>query len=202
MLSRLRSGATFLDAGCCFGQEIRSLVQAGIPSSQLYGFDLEQRFTDLGYELFQDRDRLQATFLSGDVLAEPGSKESGQLDELLGKIDIVLASSFLHVWDWDDMLVAIKRLVSFTKPQAGSMVVGRQMGSSVAGSFSMPTKKGSNYRHNVESMQKMWKQLGAETGTEWKVEGSLYEAEELRRNMHLSWAEPNMCALWFTATRQ
>lgn len=52
VLTRLLSGATFLDAGCCFGQEIRYLVQASIPSAQLYGFDLEPDFIDLGYQFF------------------------------------------------------------------------------------------------------------------------------------------------------
>lgn len=44
--------ANFLDAGCCFGQEIRSLVDEGIPSTQFFGCDLEQPFIDLGYRLF------------------------------------------------------------------------------------------------------------------------------------------------------
>ena len=173
-----------------------------MPSSQLYGFDLESRFIDIGYELFQDRDKLHATFLSGDILATPHTKESGQLDLLCGKIDVVFASSFLHIWDWDDMLTATKRLVSFTSAKAGSMVVGRQLGSRVAGSHFMPTKKGTSYRHNVESMQRFWEQVAEETGSEWRVEGDLYAGEkELGENKTVSWAEPNMCMLWFTATR-
>lgn len=53
----------------CFGQGFRRLVRAGIPSKHLYGFDLEQRFTDFGYEPFQNPDTFKATFLSGDVFA-------------------------------------------------------------------------------------------------------------------------------------
>ena len=82
VLERIRSGATFLDAGSCFGQEIRYLVQDGVPSSQLYGFDLEPEFIELGYQIFRDRDKLQATFVSGDILAEPTMSEGQELARL------------------------------------------------------------------------------------------------------------------------
>ena len=36
ILKGIRSGAIFLDAGCCFGQGIRYLVQDAIHSTQLY----------------------------------------------------------------------------------------------------------------------------------------------------------------------
>ena len=111
VLEHTRSGETFLDAGCCFGHEIRYLVQDGVHSSQLYGFDLEPDFIELGYHLFRDRDRLQAIFVSGDILAEPTMPEGQELARLQGQIDIVFASSFLHVWDWDDMIKAAKSLV-------------------------------------------------------------------------------------------
>jgi hypothetical protein len=67
----LRSGGTFVDAGCCFGQEIRFLIhEEKIPAKQLYSFDLEPAFIDLGYELFRDKEKLCATMLSGDLLAD------------------------------------------------------------------------------------------------------------------------------------
>ncbi len=88
---------------------------AWIPSTQLYGFDLEPRFVEFGYDLFRDRDLFQATLLAGDVLAEPGSKGCGGLDTLVGEMDVVFASSFLHLWDWADMEAVAKRLVAFTR---------------------------------------------------------------------------------------
>lgn len=36
------------------------------------------------------------------------------------------------------MIVAAKRLVSFTKPRVGSMIVGHQVGSKDAGEYPMP----------------------------------------------------------------
>ena len=202
VLARLRSGATFCDAGCCFGQELRFLVYEGIPSTQLYGFDLESDFVEFGYQLFRDRDRLHATFVFANVLASPTSPEGVRLTELEGKMDLVFASSFLHVFDWDQMITAAKRLVSLTRPQAGSMVLGKQMGSVIAGQYRMPTAFGFNYRHNAESMRRFWQQVGKETGSTWKVEAELYEGLfELAENKHHSWTDSNTRMLWFCATR-
>ena len=101
------------------------------------------------------------------------------------------------------MLRATKRLVSFLKPQQpGVMVVGRQLGSLQPGSHSMPKKEWSSYRHNVESMRRFWEQLGAETGSKWRVEGELYEGEELKGNENHTWSESGMRMLWFTAVKE
>lgn len=139
--------------------------------------------------------------MPGDVLAPAGSNASGALDGLIGKMDVVFAISFLHVGDWEEMVVAAKRLVSFTKAEKGVMVVGRQLGSVNAGSHEMPTKGGSNWRHNVESMQRFWKQVGSETETEWEVEAGLYEGEELKGNQGHKWSEPGMRMIWWSAVR-
>ena len=191
-----------MDAGCCFGQEIRFLAyNEGIPSTQLYGFDLEPAFIDIGYELFCDRDKLQAHLLSGDVLAT--ASEGEELAAVEAKMDIVHAASLLHSWGWDDMITAMKRLISLTRKQAGSMVIGNQMGSLDAGQYAMPTGKGFNYRHNVESMYKFWRQVGEETGTRWNVEAGMFLPAVVKENLQHSWAksDPNMRMIWFCATR-
>ena len=65
--SAVRDGGNFVDAGCCFGQVLRFLVHnEQIPAGQLYGFDLEQGFVDYGYELFNDRDRLDSDMTEPD----------------------------------------------------------------------------------------------------------------------------------------
>ena len=202
VLTRLRAEAVFLDAGCCFGQELRYLVHDGIPSSQLYGFDLEPAFIELGYELFRDQTKIQTTFVSGDVLASPGSTEYGDLVKLQGVADIVFASSFLHVWDWNEMVTAAKSLVSMTRSQPGSIIVGKQLGSTEAGRYKMPTASGFNFRHNVESMKRFWDQVGKETDSKWSVEADTYQGHELTENREHAWSEPNMCMIWFNATRQ
>ena len=200
MRQRLSQGAAFLDAGCCFGQELRFLrFNEEVPAAQLHGFDLEPTFIELGYELFRDKDTLGATMLAGDLF----SAKSNDLAMLDASMDIVHAASVLHSWAWDDMIVAAKRLIAFTKPQAGSMVIGNQMGSLDAGEYPMPTGKGTNYRHNVESIKRFWCQIGEETGTRWEIEAGMYLPAVVKENQQHSWAtaDPSMRMIWFSATR-
>ena len=132
-----------MDAGCCFGQEIRFLVvEEGIESPQLYGFDLEPAFIDLGYQLFNDQDTLRAQFISADVLADPEGPDGKRLEAWEGKMDIVHAGSLLDSWTWNDMVTAAKRLVSLTPPRPRPIIVGSQVGSLYAGQYPMPTGEG------------------------------------------------------------
>ncbi len=203
-LSRLRSGARFLDAGCCFGQVLRFLAhREQIPAGQLYGVDLEPALVEMGYALFRDEGRFGAHMLSGDLLADPAAPEAEQLAPLDHSIDVVHVASVLHCWAWDDMLRVAKRLVGFTRPRPGSLIVGNQMGSLNAGVYAMPTGNGYNYRHNVSSMGRFWKQVGEETGTEWQVESGLFLPQAVRDNLEQSWAkiDPGLRMIWFMATR-
>lgn len=153
----------------------------------------------MGYELFLDRDTLNAQMLSGDVLA-PDDKG---LEPIEGKMDVVHAASLLHSWGWDEMATATKRLVSLTRKHPGSMIIGNQMGSLDAGQYPMPTGKGFNYRHNVESMKRFWAQVGEETGSSWNVESEMFLPPVVKENMEHSWAksDPNMRMIWFCAER-
>ena len=204
-LSRLRSGgAHFLDAGCCFGQELRFLAHNDqIPAAQLYGLDLEPAFIEMGYALFRDKDRFAAHMLSGDLMADPTAPEAQQLERMAGDMDIVHVASVLHSWAWDDMLHVAKRLVSLTRPAPGSMIIGNQMGSLNAGEYPMPTGTGCNYRHDVASMERFWEQVGEETGSRWKVESGLFLPAAVKENLEHSWAksDPGLRMIWFMATR-
>lgn len=174
VLNRLTSKnqpQTLLDLGCCFGQDIRKLVADGAPSSSLYGCDLRPDFFELGYDLFLDRETLQSKFLAGDVFAaaeEDGGKELAKLD---GRLDVVHAASFLHLFSWEEQVRACARIVRLLKPVEGSMLLGRQVGSGVPGETQDRVRPSlSRYRHDEESFKKMWKEVGEKTRTRWRVE--------------------------------
>ncbi|KAJ9604881.1 hypothetical protein H2200_010996 [Cladophialophora chaetospira] len=181
IVERLRSGVTLLDAGCCFGTELRYLVsREGIPGEQLYGFDIESRFINLGYDLFRDRDSLRSTLVRGDLATPLETSENAHLAGVKGNIDVVYASSVLHLWGWDGMLAAAKRLVELTSDTPGTMIVGKQLGSLDAKECPMPY--GVAYRHNVGSMKSFWEQISRETGTRWLVEAETSESEAVTEN--------------------
>lgn len=169
ILERLKTGdENFLDLGCCFGQDLRKLAADGAPSEHLYGSDLRPEFFDLGYKLFRDKATLKSRFLVGDVF-----DASSPLSELDGKIDIIYAASFLHLFGYEDQIRVCKRIVKLLKEKKDSVVLGRQIGSSNAGEQPLrndPTK--TRWRHNEESFKKMWEEVEEMTGSKWRVEVS------------------------------
>ena len=137
-----------------------------MPSTHTWGADLRPDFFELGYELFQDKETLKATFLAADIF-DPESP----LKDLEGKIDIIYAGSFLHLFNYQDQLRVCKRIVEILKPTKGSVVLGRQAGNLVAQERPHRTNTlQSMFQHNPESFKKMWEEVGEATGTKWRVD--------------------------------
>ncbi|PYI18916.1 hypothetical protein BO99DRAFT_385569 [Aspergillus violaceofuscus CBS 115571] len=203
---RANPAAGFLDVGCCVGQEIRYLANEGIHGRQLFGCDLEQIFIDLGYRLFRDADRLEATFVTGDLTAgEDEEFAQGRLAQTVnGKIEVVLTNSVLHLWDYETQVKVAARLVRLCKDQPGVMIAGRQMGTRLAGHYTMHGFMNDqvHYRHNVESIKGFWYDVGQVTGTGWRVEAELYWAEEWEKTRNVSFTDENVRMLWFCAVRE
>jgi SAM-dependent methyltransferase len=164
ILKRLKTGEqNFLDLGCCFGQDLRKLAADGAPSEHLYGSDLRPEFFDLGYKLFKDTATLKSKFLVGDVL-----DTSSPLSELDGKIDIIYAASFLHLFGYEDQVKVCKRIVKLLKEKKDSVVLGRQIGNSNAGEQLLRNDRiKTRWRHNEESFKKIWEEVGQLTGSKW-----------------------------------
>ncbi|KAJ5150324.1 hypothetical protein N7448_001902 [Penicillium atrosanguineum] len=206
VLTRLREDPTagFLEAGCCFGQEIRYLADQGIPGIQLMGCDVEPAFFDLGYKLFRDQDTLGATFVSGDLTSEQCLEPSTDISRYLAsKVDIVFASSLFHLWNYECQVRASINLVRLCRDKPGVMVVGRQLGSVLAGHYSMKdVGKGANYRHNIETLKGLWYDVGEATNTRWTVEAGLYIGSELAKVKDSAWADANDRMIWWCVTRQ
>jgi len=170
VLSRLKdSYQTLLDLGCCFGQDIRSLVADGAPSENLYGADIHPEFLELGYELFRDKESLGAHFLVGDVFDDEG--EGGkELKKLDGKIDIIHAASFMHLFAWAQQVQLGIRMVQLLRPTTkDALVLGRQRGATKPGVYPTSNKSLMTYVHDPASFQRLWDEVGEKTGTKWNV---------------------------------
>ena len=197
-LKEPQSQHTLLDLGCCFAQDMRKLVYDGVPSENLYASDLDQSFLDLSYDLFKDKDTMKAHLFAANAL-----DEHSPLDDLEGKIDIVYAGSFLHLFSWDEQLKACKTMIKTLKPRKGSLVFGRQTGNvkgqEVPRRTSFDKDGGSSiWRHDVESFTKLWDLAGKETGTMWKTWGTLDQAEAMGSG---HWAEEGIRQLKFEVER-
>ncbi|KAL6717776.1 hypothetical protein ACLMJK_003861 [Lecanora helva] len=200
ILQRFKSkpDTTLLDLGCCFAQELRQLALDGVPSNHLYGIDVDAKFFDLGYELFLDRTTLQSRFLAADVLDTSNSED---IDEVSGKIDIIWAASFFHLFPRPRQVIAVKATIRMLKPVPGSMVLGRQLGSVKPGEYDVMKDGRWQFRHDEQSWKELWEEVGKETGTKWKVQASLDEVD-FGYAQNKSWGDPDMRRLLFQVIRE
>ena len=167
ILSRLVSSPpdqTLLDVGCGLGQELRALISAGVKPEQVFGLDLVDGFIKLGYQLFNDEEQLpNGQFIIHNLLVPIPQ-------ELDGAFDVIFASAFFHLFDWDDQVTVTKHTVALLKPNKGSFLFGHQLGYSKGKSKdNMPVPGGTCYLHDPESFQKLWTLVGKDTETQWHV---------------------------------
>lgn len=153
---------------------MRQLAANSVPSENLTGTDLRPDFIDLGYELFRDKDKFNAKFTTGDML----NADDENLATLNGKFDIVHASSFFHLFSWDDQVQVGERIIKFLKPkQEKALVLGRQIGTREPLSREeyrrQPEKR---CLHDLESWRRLWDEIGERTGTKWKVDGEVFDS--------------------------
>lgn len=151
---------------------LRQLAFDGACSSRLFGTDLEPRFMEMGHELFRDKKKLRSMFVAGDVLggSEGDTLARDPLKLLDGKMTVVHAASFFHLFGWDDQVLAAKRIVRLLKPRdAHTFVFGRQVGCNEPGKQAGP-RGCTGFLHNAESWQRLWDEVGVQTGTKWRTE--------------------------------
>jgi ubiquinone/menaquinone biosynthesis C-methylase UbiE len=198
-LKEPESQHTLLDLGCCFAQGIRKLVYDGVPSENLYACDLKAEFLELGYELFKDKDTLRTHCFAADVF-QPG----GDLEMIEGKIDVIHAANFFHLFSWNDQIEVAKRVIRVLKPQIGSLVFGRQIGTIKAREMESKSKThGVNdtagvWSHDTDSFRKLWEIAGNETGTRWKTWVELDEGVGMNTR---NWAEDGLRRLRYEVER-
>ncbi|KND90499.1 hypothetical protein TOPH_04683 [Tolypocladium ophioglossoides CBS 100239] len=184
-LSVAGSRDVFLDLGCCVGQVLRQLRAAGVQGSQLIGTDVQPKFIEIGYSLFRDRERLGASFVIGDML----DPDDSRLEGLRGKVTIIYAGSFFHLFNWTQQLYIGKRLVGFLKPGTrNALIYGRHIGTTKPGGEALATTIPA-YLHDKNSFQRLWDEIGFLTKSRWKVQveaagDATHVPSQLKRNLH------------------
>ncbi|TFB00184.1 Methyltransferase trt5 [Trichoderma ghanense] len=163
---------TLLDIGCCVGQVLRKLVRDGIEPTRLFGTDLHPEFITIGAELFNDAES-GLTFVAGDML----NPEDTALKELDGKITLVHAANFFHLFKWEEQVKVGTRITRFLQPgTVDAVIFGRQIGTHKPREREGRMK---SFLHNEESLQKLWDEIGSETGTRWRVDVSFNEERQV-----------------------
>lgn len=143
----------------------------GAPGENLHGAELQQGFIELGYDFFRDRDTLRATLVQADVFELGGG---GQLDGLVGKVDVVHLGMVLHLFGWERQRELLENCVKLLRPgSSGAMILGQAVGDLAGG---MQTRPGGQiFVHNVETFNKMWAEISERTGLKFECRATLDE---------------------------
>ncbi|KAH8693009.1 hypothetical protein BGW36DRAFT_399749 [Talaromyces proteolyticus] len=192
ILKEIQAGNLFLDLGCGLGQDIRRLVQDGAPAEHLIGLDLERDYINLGFELFNDQQKLRSVFLAQDF-----AEDTPEISRLAKRIKIINSGYFMHLWNWEKQLNAAKRMIQLVLPGSGSIICGVHFGSQSAGMWkNVPPGFEEMFLHNRESLSKLWNQAEKETKTSWKFE-CVEEDDEYCRDL-----DPEGCRLRWIAEQE
>lgn len=199
IVSKLKSdsSSTYLDIGCCFGQDLRQLVLDGVPSSQLVGIDIEGPLLDLGYELFLDQKTLDSRFAVVDVFN--AAQNASWTSLVKTGADVVHCSAFFHLFPLQQQIDAAKIIAQMVKK--GGVIVGRQSGSVKPAEVPAVKAGTTSFRHDLSTLSNMWRIVGVKTGTKWNVEGTLDEVG-LQTRINNSVEDENSRRLLFTVRRE
>ena len=152
----------------------------GAPVDAVYGADLFPEYEAIGHQLFRDQDRFKDRFCTADIFDDSAD---GLVVKSQGTWDIVNINMFLHIWDLSTQKAASKRILKLLRPDNGSMILGTQTGSMQPGEIVLRPphvaegEERSVYRHSLETMVDMWKDVGDEEGVKLDVK-VVYEDEE------------------------
>jgi hypothetical protein len=160
----------FLDLGTCFGQDIRKLVFDGVPVERLWASDIEQHLINVGFKMFNDKDKLpRSHFLCpGDLLTNSPEDKLNLLDD---RVTILHLTAVFHLFTFDEQKTVADRCLRLLRKDTGEPVflVGAHVGSAACGPFTrknVSEEYSHKYRHNEHSWKELWDSV---RGTvEWK----------------------------------
>ena len=70
IVDAVKAGARYLDTGPAVGQDMRNLILAGCPSSNMFALEIEKGYSDFAYKPLGDYETLKTQFIVADILDE------------------------------------------------------------------------------------------------------------------------------------
>ncbi|KAN0087679.1 hypothetical protein V8E55_006300 [Tylopilus felleus] len=182
-LGRERKGALLLDMGCCFGNDARKVALDGFPVDQIVASDLRQELWDIGHLLFHSSPQsFPATFVAGNAIdpaflspfpggaelpAEVNLANIRTLNDLRGKVSVIWAASFFHLFSERNQRQLAHAFGSLLSPESGSIIFGSHIALPNKGVFAdkISDKDVRMFCHDPESWKEMWVGRSTAQGT-------------------------------------
>lgn len=139
------------------------MVHDGVPAMNLTGSELDADFIALGYDLFRDKEKLKASFKTGDFFAP----DTAGLEH--GAYDYIHAASFFHLFPREKQIEAISKCIAMLKQKPGSTIFGRQTGTKTPEELD-GTSNGGAYRHSEASFVRLVKEVATKLGVDVDVQ--------------------------------
>ncbi|KAI1504525.1 hypothetical protein F5X99DRAFT_371300 [Biscogniauxia marginata] len=175
----------FLDLGSCFGQDVRKLAFDGALVHRLWASDIEPELIDLGFQMFNDADKLpRSHFLCpGNLLADSPDDRLKALDD---KVTILHMTAVFHLFTLEEQKRVAHRCLqllrkSFVKPV---LILGGQAGSITARDAqrqNVTQEYSHKYRHNERSWQELWSDVCGKPEWKDKIKSLKVESKLFRR---------------------
>jgi SAM-dependent methyltransferase len=145
---------TFLDIGCCMGTDLRSLVIDNLfKPKNLYGVDIEETFINVGFDLFQDKNKFEATFFLGNFLKD---SDPFQIQKH-GQYDYVYCGSVFHLLsNFEETKILASRAYEAIK--SGGVFFGRTTG--VQNDYSEGNVGQLRFLHCAKSLKELLELVG------------------------------------------
>ena len=176
-----KEGKTILDLGCGLGQDLRRLYSdAGgdAASLKLYASDVDEKMWEMGCKLFRDQKKPGTKFLCANAqdlweAPTPGASfgPGGRLEEISGKVDVILTSQLLDLFFWAEQRYIGKTIVRLS--HVGTKVIGRALGAAQGQSCEVSRDgddKPMRMYHDAQSFKNMWWEFGNDSKTSWRIE--------------------------------
>ncbi|KAK3935311.1 S-adenosyl-L-methionine-dependent methyltransferase [Diplogelasinospora grovesii] len=191
VISEVRSSnrpLKLVDVGCCVGTDIRQLVHDGLPVENITGLDIERRFFNVGYSLYnQSPADFPVTFLQADILSPDFPR---RFAHLRAQFDYVHSANVVHLFDYEGQLTFLRHLAFLVKP--GGLVWGRQVGEADDSPTRSLRLEGKGDRFTPSEFMRMWRDASGLAGDmDWT--SRLVPYDELRlvpdyKKNSLEWA--------------
>jgi len=119
IMTSINEKTKFIDLGCGLGSDTRRVVKDGLKKGNVVGIDIERKFIEIGFELYEDEDIFGDNFMVCDAC------NTGFPDD---HFDIVFSGSVIHYLSEKEKVLKYLEEAFRILKKPGGILFGRTLG--------------------------------------------------------------------------